>query len=179
MRRLEYCKPVLAKKVPTGPDWIHEIKYDGDRGRVVRDGKAVKLFSRSGLDLTWRFPFIVETALKVRQTQFIIDGEICVLDVQGISDFNALHSNRHNEEAQLYAFDLAAVDGDDLREEPLHARKARLDKLLKADRKASSSPRSNPVRSAQDYSRRPAGWGWRTWFQSTASGATGPGPATG
>jgi ATP-dependent DNA ligase len=43
-----------------------------------------------------RFPFIVETALKMRQKQFIIDGEICVLDVQGVSDFNALHSNRHN-----------------------------------------------------------------------------------
>jgi ATP-dependent DNA ligase len=58
-------------------------------------------------------------------------GEICVLDVQGISDFDALHSNRHNDEAQLYAFDIVALDGDDLRDEPLHARKARLDRLLK------------------------------------------------
>ena len=67
----------------------------------------------------------------MRQTQFIIDGEICVLDVQGISDFNALHSNRHNEEAQLYAFDLVATDGDDLRDVRLFERKARLSKLLK------------------------------------------------
>lgn len=131
MPKFEYCKPVLAKAVPTGPDWIHEIKYDGYRGRVVRDGNAVKLLSRSGLDWTWRFPFIAETARKMRQKQFVIDGEICVLDLQGISDFNALHSNRRNEEAQLYAFDVLAFDGDDLRDEPLHARKARLDNLLK------------------------------------------------
>src|SRR5450432_3315334 len=131
MRNFEYCKPVLAKTVPTGPDWIHEVKYDGYRGRIVRDGKAVKLLSKSGLDWAWRFPFIVETALKMKQQRFIIDGEICVLDVQGISDFNALHSNRHDAEAQLYAFDLIAIDGDDLREMPLFERKARMGKLLK------------------------------------------------
>src|ERR1700712_465989 len=118
MRNFENCKPVNAKAVPTGPDWIHEVKYDGYRGRIVRDGRDVKLLSKSGLDWAWRFPFIVETALKMRKTQFIIDGEICVLDVQGISDFSALHSNRHNEEAQLYAFDLVAIDGDDLRDIP-------------------------------------------------------------
>jgi ATP-dependent DNA ligase len=95
--------------VPTGPEWIHEVKYDGYRGRVVRDGKVVKLYSKSGLDWSWRFPFIVETALKMRQTQFVIDGEICVLDVRGISDFSALHSNQHNDEAQFYAFDIVAT----------------------------------------------------------------------
>ena len=53
-----------------------------------------------------------------------------MLDVQGISDFNALHSNRRSDEAQLYAFDLVAIDCDDLREMPLFERKARLNKLL-------------------------------------------------
>jgi bifunctional non-homologous end joining protein LigD len=131
MLKFEYCKPVTAKSIPTGPDWIHEVKYDGYRGRVVRDGKDVKLYSRSGLDWSWRFPWIVETALKIKQQQFIVDGEICVLDVQGISDFDALHSNRHNEEAQLYAFDLVAMGGEDLRDAPLLDRKGKLDKLLR------------------------------------------------
>jgi bifunctional non-homologous end joining protein LigD len=89
MVKFDYCKPISAKAIPSGPDWIHEVKYDGYRGRIVRDGKNVKLLSRSGLDWTWRFPWIVETALKIRHSQFIIDGEICVLDVQGISDFDA------------------------------------------------------------------------------------------
>lgn len=131
MLRFDYCKPVSAKAVPSGPDWIHEVKYDGYRGRVVRDGKDVKVLSRSGLDWTWRYPFIVEAALKMKQKRFVIDGEICVLDVQGISDFNALHSNKHNDEAQLYAFDLVVLDGDDLRDMPLFERKELLAKLLR------------------------------------------------
>ncbi|WP_035977906.1 RNA ligase family protein [Bradyrhizobium sp. th.b2] len=125
------CVPIAAKAVPTGPDWFHEVKYDGYRGRVERDGKSVRVRSKSGLDWTWRFPWIVESALKLPETRFAIDGEICVLDVRGVSDFDALHSNRHNEEAQLYAFDLVALDGDDLRELPLFERKSRLAKLLR------------------------------------------------
>ncbi|QPF81694.1 DNA ligase [Bradyrhizobium genosp. L] len=127
---LQPCLPVLAKAVPTGDDWLHEVKYDGYRGRLERDGATVRLSSKSGLDWTWRFPWIVETALELKPQRFVIDGEICVLDVRGISDFDALHSNRNNEEAQLYAFDLLALDGDDLRDLPLVDRKARLAKLL-------------------------------------------------
>jgi bifunctional non-homologous end joining protein LigD len=131
LQKFEFCKPEAVKAVPDGGDWIHEVKYDGYRGRLVRDGKDVKLLSRSGLDWTWRYPMIVETALKIRKQRFMIDGEICVLDLQGVSDFNALHSNKHNEEAQLYAFDLLVLEGDDLRELPLFERKDRLGKLLR------------------------------------------------
>jgi bifunctional non-homologous end joining protein LigD len=131
MKQIEFCYPIAKKAVPAGPDWIHEVKYDGYRGRIIRDGKDARLFSKSGLDWTWRFPWIVETAMKIRMPRFVIDGEICVLDVQGISDFDALHSNKHNEEAQLYAFDITVMDGDDLRDLPLFERKARLGKLLK------------------------------------------------
>jgi bifunctional non-homologous end joining protein LigD len=131
LQKFEFCKPEAAKAVPDGDDWIHEVKYDGYRGRVVRNGKEVKLLSRSGLDWTWRYPMIVEHALKIRRQRFMIDGEICVLDLQGVSDFDALHSNRHNEEAQLYAFDILVLDGDDLREQPLFERKNRLGQLLK------------------------------------------------
>jgi bifunctional non-homologous end joining protein LigD len=63
-------------------------------------------------------------------SRFVLDGEAAVLGPDGISNFNALHSGKHNHEVQLYAFDLLAMDGDDLRELPLLQRKARLDKLL-------------------------------------------------
>ncbi|MBR0698253.1 RNA ligase family protein [Bradyrhizobium lablabi] len=129
-RTFEFCTPAAHKVVPSGPDWIHEVKYDGYRGRVIRDGKDVKILSRSGLDWTWRFPWIAETALKIRKSRFMIDGEIVVLDVQGISDFDALHSNRRNEEAQLYAFDLLVMEGNDLRDVPLVDRKSKLAQLL-------------------------------------------------
>lgn len=131
MPSFEFCVPNAAKAVPNGPDWIHEIKYDGYRARLVRDGESIRLESKAGFDWSWRFPFIVETARKIRQAQFAIDGEIVVLDVRGVSDFDALHSGKHNAEAQLYAFDLVDLAGDDLRELPLFERKAELGKLLR------------------------------------------------
>ena len=77
-----------------------------------------------------RYPWIVETALKKRYKQFVIDGEAVVLGVDGISDFNALHSGKHDEEVQLCAFDVLAMDGDDLRRLPLSMRKTNLARLL-------------------------------------------------
>jgi len=64
---------------------------------------------------TW----IVKAALKNRQKDFVIDGEAVILGVDGYSDFNALHSGKHNEQVQLCAFDVLAMDGSDLRNLPL------------------------------------------------------------
>jgi bifunctional non-homologous end joining protein LigD len=61
----------------------------------------------------------------------VIDGEAVVLGVNGVSDFNALHSRKQNDEVQLCAFDVLAVDGDDLRGLPLSMRKTNLDRLLR------------------------------------------------
>jgi len=117
-------------RFPAGPDWLHEIKYDGYRIRVERDRDRIRLITRSGYDWTSRFPWIGEAALKNRVRQFVIDGEAVVLGVDGYSDFNALHSGRHNDEVQLCAFDALAMDGDDLRNLPLSMRKANLARLL-------------------------------------------------
>jgi bifunctional non-homologous end joining protein LigD len=117
-------------KVPHTPDWIHEIKYDGYRLRVERDGDRVRLITRNGYDWTKRYPWIVESALKNRMKQFVIDGEAVILGVDGVSDFSALHSGRHNDEVQLYAFDVMALDGDDLRSLPLSLHKTNLARML-------------------------------------------------
>jgi hypothetical protein len=122
----EFCIPIQGIKVPSGPEWLHEIKYDGYRLRVERDGDRVRLITRGGYDWTKRFPWIAEAALKNRQKHFVIDGEAVILGVDGYSDFNALHSGKHNEEVQLCAFDVLAMDGDDLRDLPLSMRKANL-----------------------------------------------------
>ncbi|MDN5003888.1 RNA ligase family protein [Bradyrhizobium sp. GCM10027634] len=126
----ELCLPTVAKTVPTGPDYLHEVKYDGYRLLVIRDNDRVRLITRGGNDWTKRFPWIVEAALKNRTKQFAIDGEAVVLGVDGVSDFNALHSRKHDHEVQLYAFDVLAMDGDDLRPLPLHLRKTNLERLL-------------------------------------------------
>jgi bifunctional non-homologous end joining protein LigD len=90
----------------------------------------VRLFTRNGHDWSDRYPLIVEAALKNKQQRFVIDGEAVLLGVDGIFDFNGLHSRQHDDEVQLYAFDILALEGDDLRSLPLHLRKAKLARLL-------------------------------------------------
>jgi len=97
---------------------------------IVQDGARVRLFTRNDHDWTGRYPLIVEAALRNRQTSFVIDGEAVLLGVNGISDFNRLHSRKHDDEVQLYAFDLLVLDGDDLRKLPLSLRKTNLARLL-------------------------------------------------
>ena len=60
----------------------------------------------------------------------MLDGEAVVLGVDGVSDFNALHSRKHDDEVQFCAFDILVLDGDDLRKLPLTMRKTNLDRLL-------------------------------------------------
>jgi ATP-dependent DNA ligase len=126
----EPCIPTRATKVPTGPDWLHEIKHDGYRMIVQREGSRVRLFTRRGFDWSDRYPLIVEAARKLRSRSFVIDGEAVVLDADGRSDFDALHSREHDAEVRLVAFDILAVRDYDIRPEPLHARKDRLETLL-------------------------------------------------
>jgi ATP-dependent DNA ligase len=71
----DFCIPTRGTEVSYCPDWIHEIKYDGYRLRVERDGGRVRLLTRNGFDWTKRFPWIVESALKNRVKRFVIDGE--------------------------------------------------------------------------------------------------------
>jgi ATP dependent DNA ligase-like protein len=106
--RFQPAIPTRGTKVPAGPEWLHEVKYDGFRLIVHRDGDRVRLLTRNGFDWNGRYPWIAESALKNRTRQFVIDGEVVVLGVDGVSDFEALYSHKHDDEAQLYAFD---VDG--------------------------------------------------------------------
>jgi ATP-dependent DNA ligase len=131
MPKFDFCIPTPGKTVPCAPEWFHEIKYDGYRLRVERDGDSVRLVTRGGYDWTKRFPWIAEAALKNRRRQFVIDGEAVVLRVDGVSDFNALHSRKQNHEVQFCAFGVLAIDGDDLRNLPLSMRKTNLDRLLR------------------------------------------------
>lgn len=129
--KFDFCIPTTGKIVPAGPEWFHEIKYDGYRLRVERDGDRVRLVTRGGHDWSKRYPWIVEAALKNRSKRFVIDGEAVILGIDGVSDFDALHSGRENHEVQLCAFDVLAVDDDDLRDLPLSMRKTNLERLLR------------------------------------------------
>jgi bifunctional non-homologous end joining protein LigD len=124
------CIPTRGTKVPDRPEWLHEIKHDGYRLVVQREGKRVRLFTRNGYDWSHRFPLIVEAALRNRQSSFVIDGEAVLLGADGRSDFNGLHSRQHDEQVQFYAFDMLVSDGEDLRSLPLHLRKNNLARHL-------------------------------------------------
>ena len=114
--------------MPAGTEWIHEIKHDGYRLIVQREGQRVRMFTRNGHDWGDRFPLIIKAALRNRISSFVIDGEL--LGVDGRSDFNGLHSRKQNDEVQFYAFDVLTMQGDDLRQLPLHLRKNNLASLL-------------------------------------------------
>ncbi|WP_338821970.1 DNA ligase [Bradyrhizobium septentrionale] len=130
MPKFEFCLPTVGKVVPAGPEWYHELKFDGYRLRLERDGDRIRLITKGGYDWTKRFPWIVENALKNPQKRFVIDGEAIVRGVDGYSDFNALHSGKHYAAVEMIAFDILALDGDDLRDLPLSMRKTNLQQLL-------------------------------------------------
>ena len=100
------CIPTRGAKVPDRPDWIHEIKHDGYRLIVQREAQRVRLFTRNGHEWSDCYPRITEAALRNRNTSFLIDGEAVLLGVDGISDFNGLHSRGHDAEVEFYAFDM-------------------------------------------------------------------------
>lgn len=52
----ELCLATASKQVPSGPDWIHEVKHDRYRMLVIRENARVRLLSRNGTDWTKRYP---------------------------------------------------------------------------------------------------------------------------
>ena len=97
---------------------------------VRRDGSRVRCFTRNGYDWADRFPAIVDAALRIKASSFLIDGEAVIARDDGTPDFRSLRTRRSGHEAVLYAFDLIEHDGNDLRDLPLIDRKWRLGKLI-------------------------------------------------
>jgi ATP-dependent DNA ligase len=91
----------------------------------------VQLFTRHGYDWTARYRQIVEAIAAVRAESITLDGEAVYCGDNGVSDFDKLHSQAHNDSVFLYAFDLLELNGGDLRNEPLEVRKATLQSLLR------------------------------------------------
>ena len=126
----EPCLPTIAKAVPIGPQWLHELKHDGFRLIVHRDGDTVRLFTRRGYDWSGRFPCVIEQARRLKARLFVIDAEAVFCRDNGVPDFDRLMTRRVDADVFAYGFDLLALDGDDLRSQPLDVRKGKLAKLL-------------------------------------------------
>ncbi|MGW9333335.1 DNA ligase D [Bosea sp. NPDC055594] len=135
-RFVEPCLATLEDKPPAGEHWLHEVKFDGYRLQARISGGKVKLHTRTGLDWSDRFGDQIAAAFAALPCDTaLIDGEVVALGKDGISSFSALQAALSDGEATdlvFYAFDLLHLDGEDLRVEPLLARKERLEELLQA-----------------------------------------------
>ena len=124
------CLPTKTDTLPSGTQWLHEIKHDGFRVIARKDGDRVRLYSRPGNDMTRRFPLIVEALERLRSRSIIIDGEAVACDGNGVASFDLIRNHRANDSVFLYAFDLIELNGDDLRRDPLEVRKATIASVL-------------------------------------------------
>ncbi|MET0308250.1 MAG: DNA ligase D [Sphingomonas sp.] len=120
----------LVDTVPTGNDWLHEVKYDGYRALVAIGAEEAKIYTRTGLDWTDRFPGLAEAAVTLAGPA-LIDGEIVAFK-DGKPDFSTLQEaiSAGGEGLALFAFDLLSQGGEDLTKLPQLARKERLRALL-------------------------------------------------
>src|SRR4051794_10283742 len=84
---IEPCDPTLHERVPTGSDWVYEIKTDGYRAQVHISNKRVTVYSRSGHDWTEEFAPIAAAASRLKVREAIIDGEATVVGNTGLPDF--------------------------------------------------------------------------------------------
>ena len=88
----------------SGELWLHEIKHDGFRVIARKTGKRVRLYSRPGNDLTYRFPLIVEALAKLRSRSCIIDGKAVSCREDGIASFDRIRYRRHDANVFMRAF---------------------------------------------------------------------------
>lgn len=134
-------KPMLAvsAELPTGQDWAYEFKWDGVRAiAAVRDG-AVRLWARSGAEITAAYPELM--GLRTAAPDAVLDGEVVVLTEAGRPSFTMLaermHVREHARAAHLAAtmpitymiFDLLRLDGMDLTPLPYRQRREHLEAL--------------------------------------------------
>ena len=132
----EWIRPQLTQLVqeaPEGPDWLHEIKFDGYRMHARVDRGAVRLLTRTGLDWTHKYPALAAAVSSLGARQAYLDGEFCGIYPDGITSFGMIQtaSDAGNAAGLVYfVFDLLHLDGDDLGRLPLIERKTRLAALL-------------------------------------------------
>jgi ATP-dependent DNA ligase len=143
-------------EVPVGPDWQYEPKWDGFRCLVFRDGDTITLQSKSGKPLTRYFPDVVESVRALKARTFVLDGEIVVPEGKVFS-FDALLQRIHpaairvqklalETPAMLIVFDLLQdADGTVLIDEPLTARRRRLEAFARKHFPKSGRIRRSPA----------------------------------
>jgi ATP-dependent DNA ligase len=123
----------LVDQAPDGPEWLHEIKFDGYRMHARLDHGAVRLLTRTGLDWTHKYPAIAAAVSSIGARQAYLDGELCGVGPDGVTSFSMIQLASDSGYAAalvFFLFDLLHLDGENLCPRPLIERKARLATLL-------------------------------------------------
>ena len=171
--RARDLKPMLAMpgKPFSDPRWVFELKYDGYRLFAEERAGEVKLYSRAGLDFTTTFPEIAEIVAALPFEQFILDTEVVVLDERGLPSFALLQKRGRLTRradvaraalelpASLYAFDLLAFEGFDLRASAARRAQGRVARAAAGRRvrcatRSTSWPRRSDVRRGRAHGAR-------------------------
>jgi len=130
-----FLKPQLASEgsPPEGKGWIHELKLDGYRIQARKDGAAVQMLTRRGLDWANRVPAMAQAVARLPVHTVTLDGEVVVLRKDGTTNFADLQASfqegAHNP-LTYFCFDLLHLEGRDTRGLPLAERKAILIECL-------------------------------------------------
>jgi ATP-dependent DNA ligase len=131
-----WVKPQLTKLVdqpPDGPEWLHEIKFDGYRIHARLDRGAVRLLTRTGLDWTHKYPAIAASVASLPAREAYLDGELCGVRSDGSTSFSLIQnaSDTGNGDALVFfLFDILHLDGETIGTMPLTERKECLRELL-------------------------------------------------
>jgi bifunctional non-homologous end joining protein LigD len=132
---IEPMKALLSEKLPAGPQWIYEVKFDGVRALGIKKGAKVELYSRAAKEMTAKYPKVAEALKTLPVNEVILDGEIVAVDREGRPSFQLLQSYQMAGAKKpplfFYVFDLINLEGKELTSLPLLQRKAALATLLK------------------------------------------------
>jgi ATP-dependent DNA ligase len=158
--------------VPTGPEWLHELKNDGMRVVARKVGGRVSIWSRNGRPWTTELVAIAAAVRELAVDDLVLDGEAVAHCVDGLPDFHRLLGDG-KATACLYAFDVLEIGGEDLRLRPLEERKERLARALDGAPEALQlSERMDGLR-GPPCSPTPAAWALRASSRSAGTGPTG------
>jgi bifunctional non-homologous end joining protein LigD len=128
-----FIEPMLllrTESLPSGHQWLYELKLDGYRAIAFKRNGDLNLRSRNDNDFNARYPAVVKALAKLPDNT-VIDGEIVAFDPEGRPSFNALQ-NYGSAPAPVvfYVFDVLVLSGKDLRREPLQKRRELLEKKV-------------------------------------------------
>ncbi|HJY08234.1 MAG TPA: RNA ligase family protein, partial [Bryobacteraceae bacterium] len=118
--------------LPEGPEWTYELKLDGYRAVIIKDGASIQIRSRNDKDLMQMYPSVAAAGRRLQPEQVVIDGEVVAVDERGRPSFQALqHRGSHPKHTIVfYAFDLLHLNGEDTTALPLKARRAKLVQVI-------------------------------------------------